>query len=83
MKRPMDSTMLFAWLFVVFCPLGIAGLLIGQFLVNQAAYARIAELNLIVIYAAVFLAAIFKTVINPRRDKRRGDANCKRYDYLR
>ncbi len=51
-------------------PLGLACLLLGEFVLDESQYVRLLQANLFTIYAAAFLAALLHTRKNPRRDER-------------
>lgn len=63
-----------AWLariLVVLLPLGLACILLGEFVLDEAHYRRLLQGNLFTIYTGAFLAALLQCKKNPSGKKRR------------
>ena len=67
MKTKIDSRTFFRRLALIASPLLMVTLLIEKLLLDQARYTASIEDELLIIYAAIFAAALFETVVKPRR----------------
>lgn len=67
MKDKIDSRTFLRRAVLVVSPLGIASTLIFKFILNDAAYIAFAIDNLVMIYAAFFLSALYATFVKPSR----------------
>lgn len=72
--KKMDLSTFLGRLLLIFCPLAIAGLLCGQFIMDKAEYVALVKYNLLAIYSALFLATLFQYFQNPPRRKRPRDS---------
>ena len=71
-----NSGTLFARLFLIFAPLGIAGILLGQFFMDKTDYTALIKYNLLTVYTGAFLAAFVQTMKNKSHNKTRRNAGC-------